>query len=90
MAAAAKNPVDGEQVPAGHFGPVLPWEEFEPLHQRLCDQGVDCVIGPTHRFAGRRGEQRTLFCKDPSGNYLEFKAFRHIDMLFATDGLDYP
>ena len=86
----ARNPVDGEAVPASHFWPILPWDEFEPLERRLRDAGVEFVIEPTTRFAGRRGEQRTLFVRDPSGNHLEFKAFRNIQMLFATDGLDYP
>ena len=36
------------------------------------------------------GEQQTLFIKDPSGNHLAFKSFRNIEMLFASDGLDYP
>lgn len=88
--AVARNPVDGEQVPAGHFGPVLPWDDFEPLVQRLRDARLTFVIEPTTRFAGRRGEQRTLFVADPSGNHLEFKTFRNLDMLFAVDGLDYP
>ena len=88
--AVARNPVDGEEVPASHFGPILPWDAFEPLEQRLREAGVEFVIEPTTRFPGRRGEQRTLFVRDPSGNHLEFKAFRNIDMLFATDGLDYP
>lgn len=90
MPASATNPVDGESVPAAHFGPVLGWEEFAPLVDRLRQQGVAFVIEPTQRFAGRRGEQKTLFIKDPSGNHLEFKSFRNIDMLFARDGLDYP
>lgn len=86
----ARNPVDGEAVPASHFGPILPWEEIGPLEQKLAAAGVEFVIAPTTRFPGRRGEQRTLFVRDPSGNHLEFKAFRNIDMLFASDGLDYP
>jgi extradiol dioxygenase family protein len=88
--AVARNPVDGEAVPASHFGPILTWQEFEPLEQRLRDAGVAFVIEPTTRFPDRRGEQRTLFVRDPCGNHLEFKTFRNIDMLFATDGLDYP
>jgi extradiol dioxygenase family protein len=90
MASAACNPVDGEQVPAGHFGPILPWHQFQPLVESLRDHGVTFVIEPNTRFAGRRGEQQTLFIKDPSGNHLEFKTFRNMEMLFATDGLDYP
>ncbi|MEP5765475.1 MAG: VOC family protein [Halieaceae bacterium] len=90
MADVATNPVDDEAVPASHFGPILPWEEFEPLVQRLRAGGVEFVIEPTRRFADRRGEQMTLFVKDPCGNHLEFKSFRNIEMLFASDGLDYP
>jgi len=86
----ATNPVDEEMVPAAHFGPILPWQEFDPLVQRLRDADVEFVIEPTRRFADRRGEQQTLFVKDPCGNHLEFKSFRNIEMLFATDGLDYP
>lgn len=90
LAAVATNPVDGEQVPAGHFGPILPWDEFEPLVARLRSAEVPFVIEPYGRFQGRRGEQLTMFVRDPSGNHLEFKAFRNIEMLFATDGMDYP
>ena len=37
------------------------------------------------RFKGEPGEQATLFFLDPSGNALEFKAFKDIDaQLFAT------
>lgn len=86
----ATNPVDGESVPASHFGPVLAWEDLLALEQRLESAGIAYAIPPTVRFAGRRGEQKTLFIRDPCGNFLEFKAFRHIEMLFATDGLDYP
>jgi len=90
VSAVATNPVDDEQVPAAHFGPILPWEEFDPLVQRLRAADIPFVIEPVVRFEGRRGEQMTLFVKDPSGNHLEFKSFRNIEMLFATDGLDYP
>ncbi len=90
MTVAVTNPVDSEKVPASHFGPILAWDEFDLLVGRLADAGIDYVIEPVTRFAGRRGEQRTVFIVDPCGNHLEFKCFRNIDMLFATDGLDYP
>jgi len=86
----SRNPVDGEDVPAAHFGPILSPAEFDALEQRLKQARVEPVIGPLRRFAGRRGEQSTLFVRDPSGNHLEFKSFRNMDMLFATGGLDYP
>jgi extradiol dioxygenase family protein len=81
--ASARNPVDGDDVPALHFGPVLPWEEFESLAGKLRAAGVPFVIEPRIRFAGTVGEQATLFLRDPSGNHLEFKSFRDPSMLFA-------
>ena len=41
------------------------------------------VIEPGIRFVGLPGEQATLFILDPSGNALEFKAFKDIGQLFA-------
>jgi len=90
MPEVATNPVDGEAVPASHFGVILDWAAFDELVARLERQGGEYVIPPTTRFEGRRGEQRTFFIRDPAGNHLEFKCFRHPEMLFATDGLDYP
>lgn len=81
----ASNQVDGQMVPAFHFGLVLPWEAFEPMAQRLRDAGIGFLIEPQVRFAGRVGEQKTLFVRDPAGNVLEFKAFRDIGLLFARD-----
>ena len=82
---SASNPVDGEQVPVPHFGVVLPWPEFEALAEQLGSLGAVFEIPPTTRFVGRVGEQRTLFLRDPSGNCLEFKAFRDPSRLFAAD-----
>jgi len=81
--ASARNPVDRDDVPALHFGPVLQWEEFESLAGKLRAAGVPFVIEPRIRFAGTVGEQATLFLRDPSGNHLEFKSFRDPSMLFA-------
>ncbi len=41
------------------------------------------MIEPGIRFVGLPGEQATLFILDPSGNALEFKAFKDIGQLFA-------
>ena len=83
--AAASNAVDGHAVPASHFGAVLAWEDFAPMVERLRAADVPFLIEPYVRFEGRLGEQATCFVKDPSGNALEFKAFRDIDALFAKD-----
>ena len=83
--ASATNPVDGHAVPASHFGPILGWEAFHDLAEKLRAASVSFVIEPNIRFQGTAGEQATMFIADPSGNHLEFKAFQNIDMLFATD-----
>ena len=77
------NEVDGHDVPVPHFGVVLEWDQFHDFAARLKAQGVKFVIEPYVRFAGQVGEQATMFFKDPSGNALEFKAFKDINQLFA-------
>ena len=78
------NAVDGHGVPVPHFGVVLDWDQWHRLAQRLEAAGTQFVIEPYIRFAGEVGEQATMFFLDPSGNALEFKAFRDPDQLFAN------
>ena len=80
--AVATNEVDGRQVPVAHFGLVLEWERWQQLAQSLHEQNVEFLIEPHVRFRGEVGEQATLFIADPSGNGLEFKAFRDPDEVF--------
>jgi uncharacterized protein len=84
QAAKHFNPVDAHQVPVPHFGVVLPPKEWRALADRLLAAGVEFVIEPTTRFAGKPGEQSTMFFCDPSGNALEFKSFADANsQLFA-------
>ena len=80
---ATTNAVDGDQVPVRHFGVVLPMQEWQQLADRLRGADLSFVIEPHVRFKGEPGEQATMFFYDPSGNALEFKAFRDIGSLFA-------
>jgi extradiol dioxygenase family protein len=80
----AFNDVDDHAVPVPHFGVVLAWDDWQALAQRLRERATVFVIEPGIRFAGQVGEQATMFLRDPSGNALEFKAFRDIGQLFAT------
>jgi uncharacterized protein len=81
---ASTNPVDGHDVPVPHFGAVLEIPHFEHLSANLKGAGIQFVIEPHVRFKGAPGEQATMFLLDPSGNAIEFKAFRNIqDQLFA-------
>ncbi|WP_414727678.1 VOC family protein [Winogradskyella sp. UBA3174] len=77
------NSVDGKDVPVPHFGVVLPWETFEDFAALLESKGITFIIEPYIRFEGQVGEQATMFFKDPSGNALEFKAFKDMSQLFA-------
>jgi extradiol dioxygenase family protein len=78
------NRVDGHGVPVPHCGVVLEPDEWKRLVARLEEHAIEWVIEPTTRFAGTPGEQSTLFILDPTGNALEFKAFRNIEaQLFA-------
>ena len=77
------NAVDGHDVPVPHFGIVLEWQRWHELAERLRAAGMRFGIEPGIRFKGQVGEQATMFFQDPSGNALEFKAFRDIGQLFA-------
>ena len=77
------NAVDGHDVPVPHFGIVLEWQRWHELAEHLRAVGMRFGIEPGIRFKGQVGEQATMFFQDPSGNALEFKAFRDIGQLFA-------
>jgi len=44
---------------------------------------IPFIIEPRVRYVGQRGEQMTMFLRDPSGNALEFKCFRHPEHVFT-------
>jgi extradiol dioxygenase family protein len=77
------NEVDGHDVPVPHFGVVMEWDAWHRLAERLRARGIRFEIEPGIRFAGQVGEQATMFLYDPSGNALEFKAFKDPSRLFA-------
>ena len=73
-------------MPIPHFGVVLGMDEWSALAERLRGQGGTFLIEPQIRFAGAPGEHGTFFMRDPSGNTLEFKGFRDMAAVFATEG----
>lgn len=75
--------VDDHQVPVRHFGAVLSIPEWENLADKLRKAGTKFIIEPYIRFKGEVGEQATMFFLDPSGNAIEFKAFKNMESLFA-------
>ena len=77
------NSVDGHDVPVPHFGVILSMEDWKKLAIQLTEKGIEFVIEPYIRFQGQVGEQATMFFLDPSGNALEFKAFKDREQIFA-------
>jgi extradiol dioxygenase family protein len=75
--------VDGDEVPVRHFGLVLPMVEWEKMRDKLTRAGSKFIIEPQMRFEGTIGEQAAMFFLDPSGNAIEFKAFKDPARLFA-------
>jgi len=76
--------VDGIAVPMPHFGAILEWAQFHQAAERIRDAGMPFIIEPRKRFEGEPGEQVTMFLRDPSGNALEFKAFKHPEHVFTA------
>ena len=76
------NDVDGDNIPIRHFGVILSIPKWNELVKRLKNLNVEFLIKPHVRFENLKGEQHTLFIKDPDGNALEFKAFKNDKMIF--------
>lgn len=84
QAGEVRNPVDGHDVPVPHFGLILTIPAFHEMADRLRGAGTRFEIEPYVRFEGETGEQWTMFCYDPAGNALEFKAFADDAQVFAV------
>jgi len=63
---------------------VLEMKQWENLANKLKQHKIEFIIEPYVRFKGQIGEQATMFFLDPSGNALEFKAFKDMSQLFAV------
>ncbi|WP_289041682.1 VOC family protein [uncultured Aliiroseovarius sp.] len=74
--------VGTHMVAMPHFGVVLEYEDWRALAGRLEANGTEWVIPPTVRFENEPGEQWTMFFRDPSGNPIEVKGFRDMELVF--------
>ena len=72
------NYVDGKEIPIPHFGVILNMPDWSMLAERVNRFNIKFIIKPYIRFKDLPGEQATMFFYDPSGNAMEFKAFRNI------------
>jgi extradiol dioxygenase family protein len=82
---SSSNSVDGDNVPARHFGVILPRDTWQGVADRLQEAGCEFLISPRIRFQGQVGEQATMFLYDPAGNALEFKSFDNPAQIFAKE-----
>ncbi|MFD2696740.1 VOC family protein [Mesonia sediminis] len=78
------NEVDAQKVPVPHFGLILDWFFFDEFSAQLNLENIDYIISPCIRFQNQPGEQKVLFFKDPSGNALEFKAYKNTNEIFTA------
>ena len=74
----------GETVKVPHFGINLNWEAWSKLAERIKSKNYTFIDPPHVRMRDLPGEHATMFLADPSGNALEFKAFRNHDEVFAV------
>ncbi|MGR8947050.1 MAG: VOC family protein [Gammaproteobacteria bacterium] len=81
---AGANSVDEHDIPIPHFGLIMSWEDWHRAVDHLTYIGVEFSVEPHIRFKGKIGEQATFFVADPSGNCLEFKAFKNPGDVFAN------
>lgn len=79
-----RTAVDGDGVPIPHFGVILPFHEWCKLRDRLRSHDIPFDLPPRVRFEGQVGEQWTMFIRDPSGNFLEFKSFKETGQVFSS------
>ncbi|SLN27091.1 Glyoxalase-like domain protein [Aquimixticola soesokkakensis] len=84
FATTRSGKVGEHMVMMPHIGAVLPLGDWLALSERLTAAGVSFDIPPVIRFKGEKGEQRTMFFFDPSGNPIEIKGFRDFEGLFAA------
>lgn len=74
----------GETVRVPHFGMNLNWQDWSSLADRIKAKGYEFIDPPHVRMRDMPGEHATMFLSDPSGNSLEFKAFRNHEEVFSV------
>lgn len=75
--------VDKVDVPIPHFGAIITMAHFAEIEKKLKDLKYKFIVPPQIRYPGKPGEQATMFILDPSGNPLEFKAFKDESEIYS-------
>jgi uncharacterized protein len=66
-----------------HFGVTLAWPEWESVSRRFAGRPL-VVEAPRISYEGEPGEQAKLMIRDPSGNLIEIKAYRHPEHVLGS------
>jgi extradiol dioxygenase family protein len=66
-----------------HFGATIGWSEWEALAARV-READHLVEAPRISYAGQPIEQAKLMLRDPSGNLIEVKAYRHPEQVLGV------
>ena len=66
-----------------HFGASFPGTNGKAVADRLETSGL-IVEQPTVSYTGEAHEQGKLMIRDPSGNLIEIKAYRHPDQVLGS------
>ena len=74
----------GEMVLVPHFGVNLDRNSWLELADRIKSHSYEFYDPPHTRMSGLPGEHATMFILDPSGNAMEFKAFKNHNEVFST------
>ncbi|MDO5528480.1 MAG: VOC family protein [Paracoccus sp. (in: a-proteobacteria)] len=75
--------VGDHMVPMPHLGLVMAQSDWQAMADRLTAAEIEFVLPPQTRFKGEKGEQSTMFFRDPSGNPIEIKGFADTSGIFA-------
>ena len=78
------NSVDNKDIPVRHFGIILNYSQWKDLADKFTKINLSFIVSPCTRFKGEKGEQSTMFIKDPSGNVIEFKSFKNKSNIFTN------
>ena len=68
-----------------HFGVMVDYPRLDQIEAALRQVAPD-ETKRAHRFPGEPIEHDSVQSRDPSGNVLEFKAYRHGDAAFGAAG----
>jgi len=73
-----------------HFGVTLGRDDFDATISRLTSLGVDWMVPVSTDDEGAPTEQTKAKVADPSGNVVEFKTYRDVDVALEISPHSYP